>query len=105
MELALTTAAPGLWVTHLTPFPTGAAVARGTRKGVATESKNETGTGTEKTLTVGKVQEHHEDTEIAPGAETETRTGHGHGTGSGTETDTANVCRGMLKVSVVGVFY
>lgn len=92
-------------VTHLTPFPTGAAVGHGTKKGVmtevATESKKETGNGTEKILTAGTVQEHHVDTENAPGAETGTRTGQGHGKGNGTETDTANLCRGMLKVSFV----
>lgn len=73
-------------------------------KEVVTESRNETGIGTEKILTVGKVQEHHEDTENAPGVETGTRTGQGHGTGNGTETDTANVCRGTLKVSFIGMF-
>lgn len=68
-----------------------------------TESKNETGIGTEKIRTVGKVQEHHDDTENAPGAEIGTRTGQGHGTGNGTETDTANLCCGIIKVSFVGM--
>lgn len=108
VELTSAMTACCLRVTHLTRFPTGAAVGHGTKKGVmtevATESKNETGIGTEKILMVGKVQEHHEDTENAPGVETGTRTGQGHRTGNGTETDTANVCLGMLKVSFIGMF-
>lgn len=67
---------------------------------VVTESKNETGIGTEKILTVGKVQEHHEDTENAPGVGTGTRNGQGHGNRSATETDTANLVSVSLSASV-----
>lgn len=65
-----------------------------------TESKNETGIGTEKIHTVGKVQEHHEDTENAPGVGTGTRNGQGHGNRSATETDTANLVSVSLSASV-----
>lgn len=108
-ELALALAACCLEVTHLIPFPTGVAVGPGTKKGVTTdvvtESKNETGIGTERILTVGKVQERHEGTENTPGAQTGKRTGRGHGTGNGTETDTANLTCEMFKVSFVGMFF
>lgn len=99
VELALATAAccPDLFKPTLSPA--GAAVGLGTKKGVTTEVATETVTGiaTEKTLMVGKVQEHHEGTENAPGAETETRDGQGRGKGSGTETDTANFGKGPCK--------
>lgn len=61
-----------------------------------TESRIETGIGTEKILMVGKVQERPEDTENAPGVETGTGNGQGPGRRSGTETDTAD----MASVSV-----
>lgn len=54
-----------------------------------TESEDEIEIVTEKTLVIGKVQEHLEDTETALGV----GTGTGNGTGTGTdttETDTAN---------------
>lgn len=92
---------------YLAPFSTGAAVGRGTKRGVTTEvvteSRIETGIGREKILTVGKAQERREDTENAPGVETGTRTGQGHGTENDTETDTANLSREMSKVSLVRI--
>lgn len=96
VQLALATAAGCLQVTHMAPFPTGAAVGPGTKKGVTTEvvtgSKSESGIGPGRILTVGKVQGRHDDTENAPGAETGRRTGPAHGTGNGPETDTASLC-------------
>lgn len=90
-----------LSVIKLNPFPAGAAGGRGTKKGVrteaVTESRNETGIGTEKILMVGKVQERPEDTENAPGVETGTGYGQGPGRRSGTETETADLASVSLQ--------
>lgn len=112
MGVALATTACSLSVIKLNPFPTGAAGGLGTKKGVrtevVTESRNETGIGTEKILMVGKVQERPEDTENAPGVETGTRNGQGPAKWSGTETDTADLAsvslQALLCVSLSDMF-
>lgn len=101
MGVALATTACSLSVIKLNPFPAGAAGGLGTKKGVRTEveteSRNETGIGTEKILMVGKVQERPEDTENAPGVETGTGNGQGPGRRSGTETETADLASVSLQ--------
>lgn len=92
-----------LSVIKLSLFPAGAAGGLGTKTGVrtevVTESRNETGIGTEKILMVGKVQERPEDTENAPGVETGTGIGPGPGKWSGTETDTAELASVSLQAN------
>lgn len=104
MGVALATMACSLSVIKLSPFPAGAAGGPGTKRGVrtevVTESRNETGIGTEKILTVGKVQERPEDTENAPGAETGTGNGQGPGKQSGPETDTADLASVSLQALI-----
>lgn len=73
---------------------------KGTVTGVVTESESVIEIVTEKILLVGKVREHLEDAENAPGVGKGTRNGHGNGTEI-TETDTANLVSFPLNYTLL----